>query len=157
MGTCCLDCLLATPSPARTLHTLVGEQSGAAAGHRQLFLRTPDGRSLELSLPPDAAPSEDLPLGEPVSVLLKRRSLAEAGKPLRLVRPPRRLLLAGGATGAARRLQQLQPPAGATAPAGNVSMVVFIMDLSPCGNAGPAATPEVKPFLTVFTCTCMFA
>ncbi|KAG1677805.1 hypothetical protein FOA52_008569 [Chlamydomonas sp. UWO 241] len=136
-----------------TLRALVGERSGGGGpGYRELYLRTLDARVYALDLPPSTpgAPPRAAAAapGDAVEVTFDGGAADSSGgrhgrRTLLLDHQPRPL----GSVGRGRHLQQA--PSGApTAPKGPVRMLVYIMDLSECGTAGPAVTPdEVRAFL----------
>jgi hypothetical protein len=121
-----------------TLHTLAGQTLDGAEHHRR-YLRAPDGRHWLLDTPPHLGDSvHSIQPGSEVEVQFTRLE----GRRLMINRPPRQLL---SSTGQLQR-RGLQGAAGqGTAPKGNVSMIIFIMDLEPlCGTAKAAVTPQVQ-------------
>lgn len=154
-----------------TLQALVGHLPNGSLQQQQLYLQTADGPVYALDLPRHLAESFDAAAAAGSEVQI--RFLVEEGLstesvgsnltsssttaaalsastpttgPLQLVQAPTLSqpdnLINPAASGHHRALHQASGTG--TAPKGPASMIVFIMDLSACGTAVPATTPQVR-------------
>lgn len=118
---------------AGTLRELTGmRRPGAGRSlqqHRQAFLETAQHGHVPLQLPPNLAAT--IEPGARVQIKYSRMQ----GQHVVVDR-----MHASQPDSQRRRLLQSRP----TAPKGITSMIIFIMDLSQCGTASPAITPEVR-------------
>lgn len=104
--------------------------------HHQAFLETAQHGHVPLQLPPNLAAT--IEPGARVQIKYSRMQ----GQHVVVDR-----MHASQPDSQRRRLLQSRP----TAPKGITSMIIFIMDLSQCGTASPAITPEVRPAASAVT------
>lgn len=116
------------------LQTLTGQLRGhGMPAHHQHLLKTADNQLWRLDLP-SASSSAPMPMaGQKVEVTVT----GTEGNRLFLSETPRQLPVSS-------QRRQLYQTSKGTAPKGKVAMIVFVMDLTTCGTAGPAATPQVS-------------
>lgn len=112
----------------RKLQQLDGQLTSTHSG-TQWFLAADDGQRWAL----DFQGTPDAPAGSRVEVTVRHHGHGQ--RRLLLEGPPRQL------TGATKQRSLLHT--SGTAPTGPVTFAIFIMDLSPCGTAGPATTVQV--------------